>query len=294
MSLGNRRASLGRGLAALIPDDVMDSSPRRPDGVRQVALDMIQPNPEQPRKHFAMEPLEELAASIREHGVMTPLVVRASTGGRYILIAGERRLRAAGLAGLTEIPVWIREGADDAGRQLELALIENVQREDLNPVELARGYQRLIETYGYTQEQVARKVGKSRVSVSNALRLLKLPTFALRLVEEGRLSAGHAKALVPVEDVEVLRAMISQILARDLSVRAAERMVRSQNRVQQTLQTTQRRAQVVHYASELLTRSLQTAVEIKPRSAGGGKIVIEYHSGEELERLIKSLRSDEA
>jgi ParB family chromosome partitioning protein len=219
--------------------------------------------------------------------------VRPSSGGRYILIAGERRLRAAGLAGLKMVPVLVREDADSGARQLELALVENLQRADLNPVESGRGYQRLAEEYGYTQQEIADKVGKDRSTVANAMRLLNLPDNVLKLVESGAISAGHARALLGVRDPEVLRKICADIVALDLSVRAVERMVRQQRDVQRTVRTEAHKEKVLHYANELLTRALSTKVEIKPRRAGGGRIMIDFHSDEDLERLIQALRGEE-
>ncbi|MED5370750.1 MAG: ParB/RepB/Spo0J family partition protein [Myxococcota bacterium] len=293
----SRRPSLGRGLAALIPDDVLDSAPQKAPGnkVLELPLGEITPNPEQPRSHFDEQRLKELAASISEHGVLQPLLVRSQPGGGYILIAGERRLRAAGLAGLESVPALLREGADHGDVQLELALVENLQRQDLDPVESARGYHRLQQDYGYTQEQIALKVGKERATVANALRLLRLPDKILNLVREGRLSAGHAKALLPVaDDNEVLRSIVAQVLAKDLSVRATEALVRGRRKVKRDAVKSKRHDKALRYVSDILSRSLSTQVDIKPKGRGeGGRILIDYSSAEELERLIEVLRSGE-
>jgi ParB family chromosome partitioning protein len=286
---------LGRGLSALIPDQILNDSGHAVRGVlRTVGLDMITPNPEQPRRHFDKVSLEELASSIREHGVLTPLVVRPLGGGRFALIAGERRWRAAGLAGLHEVPVVVRHDAEDKAVQLELALVENLQREDLDPIEAAQGYRRLVEGHGYTQEQVARKVGKTRTTVANALRLLRLPEGVQKLLRERRITTGHAKALLAVDDPETLQAILSQVLAKDLSVRATERLVRAQVRVTRPGVVKERRERVLDYATQLLTRALNTQVVIQARKrGGGGKITIEYYSNEDLERLISTLRGSE-
>ena len=179
MNPTSRRNGLGRGFASLIPDSALDvdvlENERR--DLRTVPIDEIDPNPEQPREVFQPEELDSLAASIKNHGVMTPLLVRREEG-RYVLIAGERRLRAAGLAGLTEVPVMVRELAEESD-PLELALVENLQRADLDPIEAAKGYQRLQQTYGYTQDEVSKRVGKERSTIANALRLLQLPDFVL-------------------------------------------------------------------------------------------------------------------
>lgn len=290
-----RRRNLGRGLAALIPDQILDDTGHAVSGVlRTVGLDAVKPNPEQPRKHFDKTALEELSSSIREHGILTPLVVRPIGGGQYVLIAGERRWRAAGLAGLHQVPVVVRMDAEDEAVQLELALVENLQREDLDPIEAAIGYRRLVEDHGHTQEQVARKVGKTRTTIANAMRLLRLPEGVQKLLREGRISTGHAKALLAVDEPDVLREILSQVLAKDLSVRATERLVKSQSKVTRTVVVKERRERVLDYASQLLTRSLNTQVAISPRKrGGGGKITIDYYSNEDLERLITALRGNE-
>ena len=226
MNPTTRRNGLGRGLASLIPDSALDVDVLENDRreLRTVPIDEIDANPEQPREVFNPTELDALAASIKNHGVMSPLWVRREEG-RYILIAGERRLRAAGLAGLSEVPVLVRD-LTDASDSLELALVENLQRSDLDPIESAKGYQRLQEVYGYTQEEVAQKVGKERSTVANALRLLKLPEWVLHTLREGQISAGHARALLPLAgDEPELRRLLGQIIARELSVRRVEQLV---------------------------------------------------------------------
>jgi len=282
---------LGRGLASLIPDSALDVDvlPPERNALRMVPLDEIRPNPEQPRQVFDQEELESLAASIRAHGVLSPLVVRRSEG-RYVLIAGERRLRASALAGLEEVPVVVRD-ADDPSRQLEVALVENLQRSDLDPIESARGFQRLIDEYGYTQEQVATAVSKNRSTIANLVRLLRLPDFVLDTLREGRITAGHARALLPLTDEEELRRVLSKILAHGLNVRATERMVAELVRVPSVVKTHQRRQRdrTLDYAVKLLQESLHTSVNIKPKKKGG-TIVIDYADAEDLERLIGMLR----
>lgn len=286
-----RLGGLGRGLAALIPDDVVSAaSPPRGAQIVSVPIDSIQRNPEQPRSHFDGEAIEELAASIRAHGVLSPLLVRPLRGGGYVLIAGERRLRAAGLAGLSEVPALVRSDADTARVQLELALVENLQREDLNPVEAARGYSRLMDDFGLTQEEVGRKVGKDRATVANAVRLLRLPEHVLQLVAEGKLSAGHARALVGVEDSAALREIVARVLAEDLSVRATEKLVA----LRSAARTPARKVEpdrALRHLTERLARRFSTAVEIKPKARGkGGRISIDYYSPEDLERILGLLQ----
>ncbi len=291
------RSGLGRGLSALIPEELLvpDDPPVQPgERLVQLPLDAIDPNPEQPRTTFDPEALAALAHSIRLHGVLSPVVVRpAGEDGRYVLVAGERRLRAAGQAGLTEIPARVLPASEEVAQDLEIALVENLQREDLNPIEAARGYQRLVEKYGYTQEQVARRVGKDRATVANALRLLKLPDHVLDLVRAGRLSAGHARALVPVTDPQVLREIVSQVLARDLSVRATERLVRSRVQVGRQVRQRERRKNLLEVASRALSRHLSTQVEVVAKARGkGGRIVISYYDDEDLDRLLRRLKGD--
>jgi ParB family chromosome partitioning protein len=287
------RSSLGRGLAALIPDSLIEPSAglggSRP-GPSTVPLSEIHPNPEQPRSRFDAERLEELASSLREHGVLSPLVVRPRSGGGYVLIAGERRLRAAGLAGLEAVPVVVREDATNAEIQLELALVENLQREDLDPIESARGYKRLQGDFGYTQEEISTKIGKNRSTVANALRLLRLPEKLQDLVQEGRLSTGHAKALLALDDDNDMLSVAVRVLEHDLSVRATERLVKARLAGPKPVRRKGTNKAILRLG-ESLSRDLETHVDIRPKArGGGGRIVIEYYSPEELERLIEHLR----
>jgi ParB family chromosome partitioning protein len=285
----NRRG-LGRGLSALIPDHLVnETESNEAGGILEVALDRITPNPEQPRKHFLAEALAELASSIKEHGILSPLVVHTGKNGDFILIAGERRLRAAGLAGLKQVPVILRENLSGSD-QLELALVENLQREDLNAVESALGYARLSEKYNYTQEQVAQKVGKDRATVANTIRLLKLPEPVLELIATGRLSAGHGKALLGLNDKTACKRLVDQILAKNLSVRATERLVKATVAAKKNARATKDTDQSLDYASNVLTRLLSTEVKIQSKVKGGGKITIEYFDNEDLDRLISQLR----
>jgi len=287
------KKGLGRGLASLIPDSALDGDALPParSTLRVVPLDEIKPNPEQPRTVFSTEALGSLASSIKVHGVLQPLVVRR-VDGRYVLIAGERRLRAAGLAGLSEVPVVVRE-ADDGAEQLELALVENLQRTDLDPVESALGFRRLMKEYGYTQEDVARKVGKDRSTVANGIRLLKLPEFVLDVLRSGKISAGHARALLPIDDEAELRRILARVLTQQLSVRATERLVASLVRDPSSRRTDREgRGRALDYATQLLEDALHTSVLIRPLKKGGGRIVIDYADSEDLERLIAHLRHE--
>lgn len=274
------RQALGRGLEALIP-------PEKP-GPRAVEIPLteIHPNPLQPRRRFDDNKLEDLAASIRGHGVLAPVIVRQSQDG-YELIAGERRVRAAGRAGLERIPAVIRDASN--AEMLEVALIENLQREDLNPVEEAEVYRRLVEEFGLTQEEVATRVGRDRASVANTLRLLKLPTRIQEDLIEGTLSAGHGRALLGLEGrVYQLKARES-IIRRSLSVRATELLVkRLKAGPVERHQKLTRHGPELASVEEQLRRVLATKVRIV-RSGRRGRIEVEFYSDEDLDRLIQKI-----
>ena len=291
-----QRRGLGRGLASLIPDSAFEAEEAvtRKHELRRIPLEQIRPNPEQPRTAFEPEALQSLADSLKIHGVLTPLVVRREDG-RYVLIAGERRLRAAGMAGLHEVPCVVRD-VQSPQEQLELALVENLQRDDLDPIEAALGYRRLVEEFGLTQVQVAERVGKQRSTVTNAVRLLGLPDYALDAIRGGTLSAGHGRAVLPlVEQPDVLRALLDRVVDKGLSVREVEREVArvvaggGPKPVAQT-----RRDRTLDYATNLLQKALHTSVAIKPRKNGSGRIVLDYADAEDLERLIEHLRGGQA
>ncbi len=224
----SKRRGLGRGLGALIPSSDEEAPPEQaapaPGGLRFVALDTISPNPRQPRSLMDDEALDELAASIEEHGLIQPLIVKEADEGRYTLIAGERRWRAAQRAGLVQVPVVVKEASPQA--MLELALIENIQRADLNPLEEAAAYRQLIDEFGLTQAQVAQRVGKSRPAVANFVRLLDLPPEVQEAVVGGALSGGHARTLLALHDANEQALLMRTILNRDLSVRQTEAIVR--------------------------------------------------------------------
>jgi ParB family chromosome partitioning protein len=252
----------------------------------EVPIDLIDPSSLQPRTVFDGVKLEELAKSIRANGVVQPLLLRRK-GERYELIAGERRWRAAQLAGLAKVPSVIRNVPDD--KVLELALIENIQREDLNPIEEARAYRKLIETLGLTQEIVADRVGRDRSYITNYLRLLRLPTDLQALVQEGRLSTGHARALVAVEHVDVQRRLARKIIDQELSVRATERLMKQVTEPRPKRATLRKSPEAdanVRAAETKLRRQLGTQVRIlQNRDNGGGKIEIEFYTPNDLDRL---------
>jgi ParB family chromosome partitioning protein len=276
-----RKRGLGRGLGALIPGApaIAERAPVVAASERVASLASITPNPYQPREIFDPAAIDELTASIREKGLLQPLLVRRSGDG-YQLIAGERRLRAARRAGLTEVPVTIRD-VDD-GEALELALIENLQRENLNPVEEARAYRRLADEFHLAQDDIARRVGKSRSAVTNSLRLLNLSPDVLARLESGELSAGHARSLLGLESAEAQAALAREVARKRLSVRDTEKLVRA--RTSAAADDLERRA-----VESDLARALGTRVHLKHRADGAGHIVIEYFSLDELDGLLSRL-----
>lgn len=218
-----KKQALGRGLDAILIDN---EEQKEQNGVSVVRISEVEPNPDQPRKNFENEPLEALAESISQHGIIQPILVRPKNG-MYMIITGERRWRAARMAGLSEVPVIITE-ADDK-KAAELALVENIQRKDLNPVEEARAYADLINEYSYTQEEIAKKVGRSRSSITNSLRLLELPETVLQHLAAGSISEGHAKVLLSIKDQEKLEKAAETVISRDLSVRETEKLAKEFN-----------------------------------------------------------------
>ena len=276
---------LGRGLGALMGDVSLQS---QEGGSVTLPLAQIQPGLDQPRKHFDQDSLAELADSIREHGILQPLTVRRLSSGYYQIIAGERRWRAAKLAGLTEVPALIIE-ADDR-KVMELALIENLQREDLNPVEEALGYETLIREYGLTQDGVARRMGKSRPAVANALRLLTLPPKARALLEEGNLSAGHARAVLAAP-APVQEALAEQIVREGLSVRQAEQLAKklaAKKPPKARPAADPEAALYLRDAEKSLSGRLGRRVRILP-GRKKGRVELEYYNEEDLEALLALL-----
>jgi ParB family transcriptional regulator, chromosome partitioning protein len=290
-----RRGGLGKGLGALIPSDVAPSSAAglasRP-GIEEVAINQIDPNPYQPRNRFDEESLAGLTASIRELGVLQPILVRQVSDDRYAIIAGERRWRAAKRAGLQFIPVIVRQVNDEL--TLQHALVENLHRDDLNPLEEAAAYQQLVEDFDLTQEEVAHKVGKSRSAVANLLRLFQLPPQVQRLVAEGRVSAGHAKALLGTPDRAFQESLARRVATDGLSVRDTEEAVRQRNGLAgsssgstgSSAGRTKLRAPGLLELEELLAEQLDTRVSINvgPKR---GRVVIEFADLEDLERIYR-------
>lgn len=327
--MATKKAALGKGLSALLPSvsERDGDGPARSEAgagggmpqprlynfedrvrllgrVADLDVSAIRPNPYQPRQDFDETALDELAASIRQLGIIQPLTVRSLGDGRYELISGERRLRAARRAGLQKVPTYVREA--DTEEMLEMAIVENIQRENLNPVEVALGYQRLIEEIGLTQEDVAHKVGKSRTAVTNTLRLLRLPPPVLASLRDGSLTGGHARMLVSVEDPEAQRELHRQAIEQKLSVREVETLVRryrerldaqdesappreaATEAASSIKQASRARIQLDAYAGELRDH-LATQVTIRHKEDGGGRIEIAYYSEDDLERVLDLL-----
>lgn len=280
----NRKA-LGRGLEALIPDtkeEVEGTS------VQTVGVGEVEANPEQPRTRFDDERLRELAASMKVHGVVQPIVVRTRPGGGYRLIAGERRLRAARIAGLTAVPAIVRDVQDNEA--LELALVENLQREDLNPIDEARGYEALMEVGGLKQSDVAERVGKDRSTVANAMRLLELDAEVQQMLSAGALSAGHGRALLSLGTPEDQRRLADRAVRRGLSVREVEALARVRTRRKRAVRARRTEDPVVREWEERLQRIFGTLVRIE-QMGNEGSVRIEYYSDEERERILELLMS---
>lgn len=272
----SREFGLGRGLDALIPP------PAGAEDGRQIPLDRIAANPHQPRAHFEGEDLNDLAASISAHGVLQPIVVRGLANGEYQLIAGERRVRAARMAGLTQIPAVVREPKEE--EMVELALVENLQRTDLNPLEEAMGFRLLIDRFDMAHEAVATRVGRSRAAVTNALRLLELAPETQEALLEGQISEGHARALAGLTVPELQVAALAIVLERHLSVRQTEELVRRRRRQARPDPSANREEDLTELENRLRLR-LATKVAIT-RTRRGGRISIDFGSDEELDRIM--------
>ena len=275
---------LGKGLNALL-----DSPSQFSDQVTSLPLQKIEPNPLQPRKLFDEQELQTLSESITQHGVIQPLTVRKGQNGFYQIIAGERRWRAARMAGLRTVPVVVVE-ADDR-TVMEMALVENLQRQDLNPMEEAMGYSQLMEEYGLTQEQVAAKVSKSRSAVANALRLLSLPTPIAQLVTDGKLSAGYARAIMVLKTPKEQEKAAQKIIALELSVRQAETLCKNMAKAEETKPEPERKPLEVDYVAECektLSRHLNRGVKIT-RGKRKGKFELEFYGDDDLQRLYEAL-----
>ncbi len=283
-----RKGGLGKGLDALIPGDF---SPQPTGGETTAPVDMIVPNPLQPREIMNDENLAELAQSIKEHGILQPLIVtHEPISGQYTLIAGERRLRAAKMAGLDSVPVIIRNVTDR--ERLELALIENVQRADLSPLETAEAYSQLSDEFNLSHEEISTRVGKSRVSVTNTIRLLKLPETAKKALAEGKITEGHARALLSLNTTQAQLAALQTILNHELNVRQAEELVRKMNGQKPEPAPIKPADPQVMAIEEKLRQKLGTKVVLH-HSKKGGTLTIHYYSEEELSGLLSQLLNEE-
>jgi ParB family chromosome partitioning protein len=292
MASANNKRGLGRGFDALIPTQIVEeefdvtATPAEQSALREVDPKLIDPNPEQPRTEFEPAALEELAASIRTHGILQPLVVTAK-GDRYELIAGERRLRASKLAALKTVPVIVR--SYDAQQKLELAIIENLQRADLNPIETATAYRKLMDQFGLTNEQVGQRVGKDRSTVANTMRLLGLPLEAKRAVSAGQLSEGHARVILSLNEPEKQQELLKLITTNGWTVRQAEEFARGFRGQSGTKAKAEARISDSNDYTRALSDYLGTKVT-QASTAKGGKLIIEYYSDEELERIYQAIR----
>lgn len=300
---------LGRGLGAFFPEYNKEEEQQKKSSektktavpiapvekvnvVLNIPVDHIRANPHQPRQDFNEEALNELADSIKKHGLIQPITVRYLGEKRFELISGERRLRASKSAGLDEIPSYIREVNDE--QMIAFALIENIQREELNPLEVAMGYQRLMEECNYTQGEVAERVGKNRTTVTNMMRLLQLPDFIQAALRDEKISTGHARALINIEKYSDQRAILKKILKKSLSVRQTEDLVRSldkKNKTEQITKSSKESSPFLNTIEKRLRSNLSTKVNIKQKGKGG-EIRIEYYSNDDLERLLQIIDED--
>jgi ParB family chromosome partitioning protein len=285
------RKVLGRGLSALLSDATTQIS----EDLKEIDIDLIEPNNVQPRTRFDESQLEELSQSIKINGIVQPILVRRIGTEKYQIVAGERRWRAAQLAGLQKIPAVIRDVPDD--RMLELALIENIQRQELNAIEEAHAYKKLIETLGLTQEVVAQRVGRDRTFVTNYLRLLRLPEDIQNLVEESKLSMGHARALLGIEDIDKQRELALKIVEQGFSVRETERTIKRLITNDTSIDVLPIKVDDPNYrsAEDKLRRRFGTKVRILPsNNSEGGKIEIQYYNDQDLQRLYELLGAAQA
>ncbi len=284
--MAKKLGGLGKGLNAIF----MENDAEDNNSTVTLRLSEIEPNKDQPRKEFDDSALADLAESISKHGLLQPILVRPIIGGGYQIVAGERRYRASRMAGLTEVPVIIRELSES--ETMELALIENLQRENLTPIEEALGYRTLMDEHEFSQEEVSKAVGKSRSAVANALRLLKLPTDILNMVSEGKISAGHARAILSLDNEKDMAFLADEIIKKDLSVRQAEKL--SKKLAQEKKEVTEKSAPPkASYFSEVelaLTEYLGKKVSVSPlKNKKGGILQIEFYSDEELAELANKL-----
>ncbi|SCX04339.1 chromosome partitioning protein, ParB family [Lachnospiraceae bacterium YSD2013] len=292
-----KKSGLGKGLGALIPEAAVAEKPATKKEVEKseensagslIKISKIEPNRDQPRKNFDKEALEALSDSIRQHGVISPITVQKK-GDRYIIIAGERRWRAARMAGLTEIPAYV---GDYSEREIaELSLIENIQREDLNPIEEAQAYKRLMTEFNLKQEEVAERVSKSRSAITNTMRLLKLSEEVQKYLIDGTLSEGHARALLGTEDVEAQNKLAKKVIDEKLSVRDIEKLIKNLGKPEKSKTPANKEYDVFYNdIAEKLKVSLGTKVSVSGKGDGAGKIEIEFYSNDDLDRLVAKIK----
>ena len=288
------KRGLGKGLDSLIPSNVMESTKsqtsskeKSEEGAVIVKISMVEPNREQPRKNFAEDYLQELADSIKQFGLLQPILVQDKKS-YYEIIAGERRWRAAKIAGLKEVPVIIRNLTDQ--EVVEISLIENIQREDLNPIEEAQAYKRLLTEFHLKQDEVAERVSKSRTAVTNSMRLLKLCDPVQKMVVDGMISTGHARALLAIEDPEQQYLIAQKVFDEKLSVREVEKLVKNLNKPPKPAKIENSTLNIIYQdISEKLKQSLGTKVSIQAKENGSGKIEIEFYNHEDLDRLLEQI-----
>ncbi|WP_040195436.1 ParB/RepB/Spo0J family partition protein [Candidatus Soleaferrea massiliensis] len=281
-----KKSGLGKGLDALFADNKSEDVV-----VSTIRISEIEPNRDQPRKDFDENALAELADSIREHGVLQPLVVRPLSSGSYQLVAGERRWRASRMAGLTEVPVVVKELTDT--QCMEIALIENLQREDLNPIEEALGYRTLMDQHHFTQEELSKRIGKSRPTIANAIRLLKLPDRVVRLVQNGDISSGHARALLSFEDEEIILKLAGEIVKKGLSVREVEKLAQKYGQ-KEKLKVTQKKDTFYDEMQIALTHELGRKIKINVSKGDKGTLQIDFYNKEELADIAERLTGEHA
>lgn len=282
--MAKKLGGLGKGLNAIFIENDSETE----GGTVTLKISEIEPNRTQPRKEFDEQALSELAESISQHGLLQPLLVRPLTLGGYQIVAGERRYRASRMAGLTEVPVIIKELTNT--ETMEIALIENLQREDLSPVEEALGYKALIDEHGFSQEEVAKSVGKSRPAVANALRLLKLPDNIMEYLKDCKISAGHARALLTLENEELMTELADEIVAKDLSVRQVEKICKKKPTVQKE-EKPEKKPSFYSMVELALSESLGRKISVsKSKGKQGGVLQIEFYSDEELTELSNKLK----
>ena len=295
--MNSKKKALGRGLSAILESPETDITSKDISGtfvagaIASIPVEQIESNPFQPREDFEPEALQELADSIREQGIIQPITVRKMGYDKYQLISGERRLKASKIAGLTEIPAYIRIANDE--QMLEMALVENIQRESLNALEIAISYQRLIEECELTQEELSQRVGKNRATVANYIRLLKLPVELQLAIRDSKISMGHARALINIDDEPTQLTILRNIIAKELSVREVEEIVRNLNRqqaVKKTPEVVELPQEIDHKRQDVASR-LNTQVNVNINNKGKGSIVISFGSRKELDRLLTDLNS---